>query len=149
MVGHPVRGWPARATTRADHRDRTGGRAMKDYAASWEALKQTDAKVAEAIPNERDRGGHTLRLIAAENYTSPAVLAALASTMNNKYAEGYPGRRYYGGGGFVGATEQLATDRAEEAFVAGHANLQPPPGAPPDPPGVGGVLEAQTGDKGV
>ncbi|MDP9243131.1 MAG: serine hydroxymethyltransferase, partial [Actinomycetota bacterium] len=63
---------------------------MKDYAADWGALKQTDPEVAGAIADELNRERSTLRLIASENYTSPAVLAALASTMNNKYAEGYP-----------------------------------------------------------
>src|SRR4051812_44598497 len=144
MVGHPVRGWPARATTRADHRDRTGGRAMKDYAASWEALKQTDAKVAEAIANELDRERHTLRLIASENYTSPAVLAALASTMNNKYAEGYPGRRYYGGCEVVGGAAELALARAQELFGAGHAHLQPHARAPADIAAVRALLPPQT-----
>ena len=62
--------------------------------------------------------------IASENYASPAVLAAVGSTMNNKYAEGYPGRRYYGGCEFVDVTEQLAIDRAKELFGAEHANLQ-------------------------
>ena len=95
---------------------------MRDYAASWEALKETDPQVSEAIANELNRERHTLRLIASENYTSPAVLAALASTMNNKYAEGYPGRRYYGGCEFVDVTEQLAIDRAKELFDADHAN---------------------------
>src|SRR4051794_4770488 len=130
MVGHPVRGWPPRQTTRADRRNRTGGGAMKDYAASWEALKETDAQVAEAIANELNRERHTLRLIASENYTSPAVLAALASTMNNKYAEGYPGRRYYGGRGRGGAPARPAVARAEEGVARHHAHT-PAPAAPP------------------
>jgi glycine hydroxymethyltransferase len=95
------------------------------FVASWEALKATDPDVAEAIFHELDRERRTLRLIASENYASPAVLAALASTMNNKYAEGYPGRRYYGGCEFVDVAEQLAIDRAKELFGAGHANVQP------------------------
>jgi len=102
---------------------------MRDYAASWEALKETDPQVAEAMANELNRERHTLRLIASENYTSPAVLAALGSTMNNKYAEGYPGRRYYGGCEFVDVTERLAIDRAKELFGADHANVQPNAGA--------------------
>ena len=81
---------------------------MNDYAASWEALKATDPEVAGAIASELGRERSTLRLIASENYASPAVLAAQASTMNNKYAEGYPGRRYYGGCEFVDVTETLA-----------------------------------------
>src|SRR4051812_19118982 len=147
MVGHPVRGWPPRQTTRADRRDRTGGGAMKDYAASWEALKETDAEVAEAIANELNRERHTLRLIASENYTSPAVLAALASTMNNKYAEGYPGRRYYGGCQFVDVTEQLAIDRAKELFGADHANVQPHAGASANLAVFGAFLEPKSDDK--
>src|SRR6185436_800909 len=147
MVGHPVRGWPPRQTTRADHRDRTGGGAMKDYAASWESLKETDPQVAEAIANELNRERHTLRLIASENYTSPAVLAALASTMNNKYAEGYPGRRYYGGCEFVDVTEQLAIDRAKELFGADHANVQPHAGASANLAVFGAFLEPKSDDK--
>ncbi len=102
---------------------------MKDYAASWEALKATDPEVASAIASELDRERSTLRLIASENYASPAVLAALGSTMNNKYAEGYPGRRYYGGCEFVDVTERLAIERAKELFGAEHANVQPHAGA--------------------
>src|SRR5207249_5858171 len=99
------------------------------FVASWEALQATDPQVAEAIADEVHRERTTLRLIASENYASPAVLAALASTMNNKYAEGYPGRRYYGGCEFVDVTEQLAIDRAKELFGAEHANVQPHAGA--------------------
>jgi len=102
---------------------------MKDYAAEWEALKRTDPEVAQAIANELDRERSSLRLIASENYASPAVLAALASTMNNKYAEGYPGRRYYGGCEFVDVTENLCIERAKRLFGAEHANVQPHAGA--------------------
>ncbi|HEY7478798.1 MAG TPA: serine hydroxymethyltransferase [Actinomycetota bacterium] len=102
---------------------------MKDYVASWDALQATDPEVADAIASELDRERTTLRLIASENYASPAVLAALGSTMNNKYAEGYPGRRYYGGCRYVDVTEQLAIDRAKELFGAQHANVQPHAGA--------------------
>src|SRR5829696_5598612 len=102
---------------------------MKDYAADWEALRATDPEVADAIANELERERTTLRLIASENYASPAVLAAMGSTMTNKYAEGYPGRRYYGGCEFVDVTEQLAIDRAKELFGAEHANVQPHAGA--------------------
>ncbi|GIU96301.1 MAG: serine hydroxymethyltransferase [Actinomycetota bacterium] len=102
---------------------------MKGYVADWEALQRTDPEVAEAIAGELERERTTLRLIASENYASPAVLAALGSTMTNKYAEGYPGRRYYGGCGFVDVTEQLAIDRAKQLFGADHANVQPHAGA--------------------
>ena len=102
---------------------------MREYAADWEALKATDPEVAGAIANELERERTCLRLIASENYASPAVLAAIGSSMNNKYAEGYPGRRYYGGCEFVDVTEQLAIDRAKELFGAEHANAQPHAGA--------------------
>ncbi|HEX2026206.1 MAG TPA: serine hydroxymethyltransferase [Actinomycetota bacterium] len=102
---------------------------MKEWVADWEALKRTDPEVAEAMVGELDRERSTIRLIASENYTSPAVLAALASTMNNKYAEGLPGKRYYGGCRWVDVTEQLAIDRAKELFGAEHANVQPHAGA--------------------
>ncbi|MGH2723914.1 MAG: serine hydroxymethyltransferase [Actinomycetota bacterium] len=102
---------------------------MKEWVADWEALRATDPEVAEAMVSELDRERTTIRLIASENYTSPAVLAALASTMNNKYAEGLPGKRYYGGCRFVDVTEQLAIDRARELFGAEHANVQPHAGA--------------------
>jgi glycine hydroxymethyltransferase len=101
----------------------------REYAADWEALKATDPEVAAAIAGELQRERTQLRLIASENYASPAVLAAIGSTMNNKYAEGYPGRRYYGGCEFVDVTEQLAIDRAKELFGADHANAQPHAGA--------------------
>jgi glycine hydroxymethyltransferase len=102
---------------------------MREYAADWEALKVVDPEVAGAIANELQRERTTLRLIASENYASSAVLAALGSTMTDKYAEGFPGRRYYGGCEFVDVTEQLAIDRAKELFGAEHANVQPHSGA--------------------
>ena len=102
---------------------------MKDWVADWDALKASDPEVAEALIGELERERTTLRLIASENYTSPAVLAALASTMNNKYAEGLPGKRYYGGCRWVDVTEELAIERAKELFGAEHANVQPHAGA--------------------
>jgi len=102
---------------------------MREYAADWEALKATDPEVAAAVADELQRERTTLRLIASENYASSAVLAAVGSTLNNKYAEGYPGRRYYGGCEFVDVVEQLAIDRAKELFGAEHANVQPHAGA--------------------
>jgi len=101
----------------------------REYAADWETLKAIDPEVAAAVAGELERERTQLRLIASENYASPAVLAAIGSTMNNKYAEGYPGRRYYGGCEFVDVTEQLAIDRAKELFGADHANVQPHAGA--------------------
>jgi glycine hydroxymethyltransferase len=102
---------------------------MKEWVADWEALRRDDPEVAEAISGELERERSTIRLVASENYTSPAVLAAMASTMNNKYAEGYPGRRYYGGCDYVDVVEQLAIDRAKQLFGAEHANAQPHAGA--------------------
>jgi len=120
---------------------------MKDYAADWEALRATDPEVAEAISNELHRERTTLRLIASENYASPAVLAALASTMNNKYAEGYPGRRYYGGCEFVDVTEELAIERAKQLFGAEHANVQPHAGAQANMAVYGAFVEPRSDQK--
>src|SRR5437588_5415367 len=92
-------------------------------------LKQADPEVWQAIDNERRRQQQGLEMIASENYTSPAVLAAQGSVLTNKYAEGYPGRRYYGGCEFVDVAENLAIDRAKQLFGADHANVQPHAGA--------------------
>jgi glycine hydroxymethyltransferase len=119
----------------------------KDFVADWDALRATDPEVADAIAGEVRRERSTLRLIASENYASPAVLAALASTMNNKYAEGYPGRRYYGGCRFVDVTEQLAIDRAKALFGAEHANVQPHAGAQANMAVFGAFLEPRSDDK--
>ncbi len=93
------------------------------------ALEATDPEIAEVVVGElaRLRGG--LQLIASENLTSPAVLAVLGSTLTNKYAEGYPGRRYYGGCAEVDRAEALGIQRAKDLFGAEHANLQPHSGA--------------------
>jgi glycine hydroxymethyltransferase len=119
---------------------------MKEFVADWEALRRTDPQVADALASEVDRERRTLRLIASENYTSPAVLAALASTMNNKYAEGYPGRRYYGGCEYVDVVEQLAIDRAKQLFGADHANVQPHAGAQANVAVFGAFLEPRSDD---
>jgi len=96
---------------------------------SWEELERTDPQIADAIMHELHRLRTTLNLIASENLTSPAVLAALGSPLTAKYAEGYPGRRYYGGCEFVDVAEDLARDRAKKVFGAEHANVQPHSGA--------------------
>lgn len=93
------------------------------------ALQQQDPEVADIILGELDRLRGGLQLIASENFTSPAVIAALGSTLTNKYAEGYPGRRYYGGCQQVDRAEELGNARAKELFGADHANLQPHSGA--------------------
>jgi len=120
---------------------------MEEYAASWDQLKTTDPEIADAISSELNRERSTLRLIASENYTSPAVLAALASTMNNKYAEGYPGKRYYGGCEFVDVVERLAIDRAKELFGAEHANVQPHAGAQANMAAYGAFVEPRSDEK--
>jgi glycine hydroxymethyltransferase len=118
-----------------------------DFVADWDALAETDPDVAGAIANEVNRERSTLRLIASENYASPAVLAAQASTMNNKYAEGYPGRRYYGGCEFVDVVETLAIERAKRLFGADHANVQPHAGAQANLAVFGAFLEPRSDDK--
>ena len=95
----------------------------------FDALQQQDPEIAEVVLGELDRLRSGLQLIASENFTSPAVLAALGSTLSNKYAEGYPGRRYYGGCAEVDKAEELGIARAKELFGAEHANLQPHSGA--------------------
>ena len=92
-------------------------------------LERTDPEIAKALDDELARQRTNLMLIASENLTSPAVLAAQGSVLTNKYAEGYPGRRYYGGCEFVDVAEQLAIDRAKALFGAEHANVQPHAGA--------------------
>jgi glycine hydroxymethyltransferase len=93
------------------------------------ALQAEDPEIADVVLGELDRIRSGLQLIASENFTSPAVLAALGSTLSNKYAEGYPGRRYYGGCQQVDVAEELGIARAKELFGAEHANLQPHSGA--------------------
>lgn len=90
-----------------------------------EPLSKVDPTIAQAIRNETERQAEGLELIASENFVSDAVLEALGSVFTNKYAEGYPGRRYYGGCQFVDVVEQLAIDRARQIFGADHANVQP------------------------
>ena len=92
-------------------------------------LAELDPQVAQAIENENERQRKCIVLIASENYASRGVLEAQATVMNNKYAEGYPGRRYYGGCQYVDVVEQLAIDRAKSLFNAEHANVQPHSGA--------------------
>ncbi|HEY9514903.1 MAG TPA: serine hydroxymethyltransferase [Gemmatimonadaceae bacterium] len=94
-----------------------------------DALRQTDPEIAAAIECEIRREGDGLELIASENFVSPAVMEAMGSPLTNKYAEGYPGKRYYGGCECVDVAEQLAIDRARSLFGAGHANVQPHSGA--------------------
>ena len=92
-------------------------------------LQQADPEIFAAIQGERKRQQDGLEMIASENYTSPAVMAAQGSCLTNKYAEGYPGKRYYGGCEFVDQAERLAIDRAKKLFGADHVNVQPHSGA--------------------
>ena len=95
----------------------------------WAAVAKIDPQAADAILAEVNRENTKIELIASENFASPAVLAALGSPLTNKYAEGYPGRRYYGGCEFVDVVEELAIERAKQIFGAEHVNVQPHAGA--------------------
>ncbi|HEU4893581.1 MAG TPA: serine hydroxymethyltransferase [Vicinamibacterales bacterium] len=95
----------------------------------WRTLAETDPEIAGAIKDEVQRQNSGLELIASENFVSQAILQAAGSVMTNKYAEGYPGKRYYGGCEFVDVAESLAIARAKELFGAEHANVQPHSGA--------------------
>ncbi|MEN1967673.1 serine hydroxymethyltransferase [Lentibacillus sp. N15] len=92
-------------------------------------LKENDQELYEAIQNEKQRQKQKIELIASENFVSEAVMEAMGSVLTNKYAEGYPGKRYYGGCEFVDVAENLARDRAKQLFGADHANVQPHSGA--------------------
>src|SRR5213082_3805797 len=92
-------------------------------------LFEVDPQVANAIDNEVRRQHEGLELIASENFVSEAVLEAMGSVFTNKYAEGYPGKRYYGGCEYTDVVEQAAIDRAKQLFGAEHANVQPHSGA--------------------
>src|SRR5918994_1226005 len=93
------------------------------------SLAQMDPEIAAAIAHETERQESGLELIASENFVSPAILEAVGSVMTNKYAEGYPGKRYYGGCEFVDVAESLAIARAKALFGAEHVNVQPHSGA--------------------
>jgi glycine hydroxymethyltransferase len=102
---------------------------MWDRCPPGEALREVDPEIAQLIEEESARQSDGLELIASENFVSPAVLEAMGSPLNNKYAEGLPGKRYYGGCEVVDKVEQLAIDRAKQLFGAEHANVQPHAGA--------------------
>src|SRR5512132_3396385 len=92
-------------------------------------LAQSDPELWQAISAENRRQEEHIELIASENYASPAVMAAQGTQLTNKYAEGYPGKRYYGGCENVDVAEQLAIDRAKRLFGCEHVNVQPHSGA--------------------
>ena len=94
-----------------------------------DTLKQSDPEIAKEIDLELNRQRTKLELIASENIVSKAVMEAQGSVLTNKYAEGYPGKRYYGGCEYVDVVEQLAIDRAKKLFGAAYANVQPHSGA--------------------
>src|SRR6202451_1035686 len=103
-------------------------------------LYEADPEVAAAIDNEVRRQHEGLELIASENFVSEAVLEAMGSVFTNKYAEGYPGKRYYGGCEFTDIVENLARDRAKKLFGAEYANVQPHSGSQANQPAYSAVL---------
>src|SRR3954467_3999910 len=116
-----------------NHRD-TGASDMITWS-EWDrcppgpALRDADPDISRLIDREIERQNDGLELIASENFVSPAVLEAMGSPLTNKYAEGYPGKRYYGGCEFVDQVEQIAIDRAKALFKAAWVNVQPHSGA--------------------
>jgi len=104
-------------------------RSEKYYGPDFNSLERQDPEIAAVVISELERQRHDLQLIASENFTSSAVLATMGSTLSNKYAEGYPGKRYYGGCEEVDKVEVIGIQRAKELFGAEHANLQPLSGA--------------------
>src|SRR5438309_6434366 len=121
--------------------DATPYSASTFWGPDFDALQAEDPEIASVVLDELDRLRGGLQLIASENFTSPAVLAALGSTLSNKYAEGYPGRRYYGGCEVVDVAEAIGIERAKELFGAEHANLQPHSGANANLAAYGAFLE--------
>jgi glycine hydroxymethyltransferase len=107
----------------------------------FDSLQKLDPQIADILLREVERERTGLQLIASENFTSPAVLAALGSTLSNKYAEGYPGKRYYGGCEVVDEAEVLGIERAKALFGADHANLQPHSGASANMAVYGALLQ--------
>src|SRR5437868_7912353 len=107
----------------------------------YRPLYQVDPQVAAAIDNEVRRQHEGLELIASENFVSEAVLEAMGSVFTNKYAEGYPGKRYYGGCEFTDVVENLARDRAKQLFGADHANVQPHAGSQANAAAYSSVLQ--------
>jgi len=112
---------------------------------SYDTVRETDPAVADALEGERGRQNDTLAMIASENHVTEAVMEAQSSELTNKYAEGYPGERYYGGCEFADDVEQLAIDRAKELWGADHVNVQPHSGSQANMGVYLGVLEP--GDK--
>lgn len=114
---------------------------MPNCKAHWEALQKSDPEIFEAILGEETREKHGIELIPSENYTYPEVFAANGSVFTNKYSEGYPSKRYYGGQTYTDIIETLAIERAKKVFRAGHANVQPLSGSPMNQAVYFGFLE--------
>ena len=96
---------------------------------TFDEIQAVDSEIAEAIQLEKGRQNQNIELIASENFVSKAVMAAMGSPLTNKYAEGYPGKRYYGGCQYVDIVENLAIERAKKLFGAAYVNVQPHSGA--------------------
>src|SRR5271157_3637999 len=127
-----TKSWPSRARKKPNHRPRErpqGKDAIMKTNPLELSLSEVDPQIAQAIENEERRQHEGLELIASENFVSEAVLEAAGSVFTNKYAEGYPGKRYYGGCEFTDVVENLARDRAKQLFGAEHANVQPHSGS--------------------
>ncbi|MCA1682683.1 MAG: threonylcarbamoyl-AMP synthase [Actinobacteria bacterium] len=129
VSGEPPATSAAEAENQLGSAVRGAGMSTPFWGPDFAALQQEDPEIADVVLGELDRLRGGLQLIASENFTSPAVLAALGSTLSNKYAEGYPGRRYYGGCQQVDRAEEMGIARAKELFGCEHANLQPHSGA--------------------
>jgi glycine hydroxymethyltransferase len=114
---------------------------MTKFASMYRPLYEADPQIAAAIDNETRRQHEGLELIASENFVSEAVLEAAGSVFTNKYAEGYPGKRYYGGCEFADVVENLARDRAKQLFGAEHANVQPHAGSQANMEAYAAVLQ--------
>ena len=96
---------------------------------TFDEIQAVDSEIAEAIQLEKGRQNQNIELIASENFVSKAVMAAMGRPLTNKYAEGYPGKRYYGGCQYVDIVENLAIERAKKLFGAAYVNVQPHSGA--------------------
>src|SRR5271157_3479490 len=114
---------------------------MNDIERMSRPLSEVDPDVYQAIQHEVERQHTRLELIASENFTSEAILEATGSVFTNKYAEGYPGRRYYGGCEFTDIVENLSRDRAKQLFGAAHANVQPHSGSSANMAAYAAVLQ--------
>ena len=96
----------------------------------YKHLASQDPEIFRAVLAEEKRQGEEMELIASENYVSPAVRETMATVLTNKYSEGYPGKRYYGGNQFIDNVENIARERAKKLFSAEHVNVQPLSGSP-------------------